>query len=93
MRMVEPRTEVGKTQDGYSVFIFHFQGSPDSSGTDTEHRFEVRSGNHTITTKATREEAQAVADALVGDLNVREVPMPESVAEHASQVRAKVSKG
>lgn len=92
MRMVEPRVEVGKTAENYSVFIFHFQGSPDASGQDTEHRFEVRMGNHTIATKATFEEAEAVAKALVGDLNVREVEPSPEMAEHAEAVRSKVSR-
>lgn len=91
--MAEPRIEVGKNDEGYSVFLFHFQSLTDD-GQGTIDSYQVRMGNHTIATKATREEAETVAKALVGNLNTREVapePTP-AMAEHATAVRERVSK-
>ncbi len=64
-----PRIDVGESDKGH-VFIHSFAGTP-VGGRPTRFRYEVRVGNHTIVTKATLPEAEAVAYALVG------TPAPE----------------
>lgn len=56
----EPRREYGKGYRG-NVFIHHFES-------ETEGRYEVHVGNHTIDVKPTLEEAEVVAFALVASL-------------------------
>ena len=65
MKTVTDRVFVGNSDMGH-VFVYHFAGSPDDSGVLTEHKYQVRAGNQTVTTKATEAEALAVANALVG---------------------------
>ena len=98
MKTVAERKEYGECDLGY-VFVHEFGGSPDDNGNPTIGRFEVRAGNHTVATKSTFEEADALARALVG-LPGKEigpaVDVPEEalgdMEEHVAAVRAKVSK-
>lgn len=65
MRQVGDRTEVGEGDLG-NVFIFHFESDPTGDKKPQEHRYEVRMGNHTVASRSTLKEAEAVANALVG---------------------------
>ena len=57
-KTVDARIEVGEGHLG-KVFIHHFQNQ-------TEERFGVRMGNHTIDSRPTLAEAEVVANALAG---------------------------
>ena len=57
---IEPRREYGKSHLG-NVFIHHFAN-------ENADRFEVRAGNHTVDIKPTLEQAEVIANALVGKL-------------------------
>jgi hypothetical protein len=58
-KTVEDRREYGKAHLG-NVFVHHFAN-------ETEDRFEVRAGNHTIDVKGSLAEAEVIANALVGN--------------------------
>lgn len=57
-KTVSPRIEVGKSDLG-NVFIHEF-------ASQTDVRFEVRCGNHTVLTTTDKDRAVEVANALVG---------------------------
>ena len=64
MRTIAERIEVGESDLG-NVFIHSFGGSP-VAGRLTNFKYEVRVGNHTIASKGTFGEAEALANALCG---------------------------
>jgi len=79
-----PRVDVGECDLG-GVFIHSFAGTP-VAGRPTRFRYEVRAGNHTISTKDTFAEAEAVANALCG---IEPEPEPLAPAPKKATVKAK----
>ena len=69
-KTVADRIEVGKSDLG-TVFIHEFANQ-------SETRFEVRAGNHTVVTTPSRERALEVANALAG---VKAAAVEESVGK------------